>query len=235
MNYQKWNIAMRAMFLLSFPGVWWDPKDYDLVTGEIGPSQLADPSEHARIRDVERNVKILRATYERRWNADKLSDDQRCIYAICSIGALEPHAGVHDQWTKAFVEGCSENGLDDHDGGNYQKRFELYTLLQPVENEAPRFSFYYGKEVLGGVKKPADFVSPDLGIKEHCHGPGCFESSGLRHCTGCKVVKYCSQECQHRGWQNHKHDCQTMAGRRKDKAAIAGVAKRRNFHGRPNW
>ena len=33
----------------------------------------------------------------------------------------------------------------------------------------------------------------------------------LKTCMGCKIVKYCSKECQKQNWKSHKEACQYVA------------------------
>lgn len=42
-----------------------------------------------------------------------------------------------------------------------------------------------------------------------CRACGC--ESNLRSCTACRVVRYCSPECQARDWQVHKRECKDDA------------------------
>ena len=41
----------------------------------------------------------------------------------------------------------------------------------------------------------------------NCEGSG---DSGLRKCTGCRIVKYCSKQCQREHWHKHKETCQYL-------------------------
>ena len=52
--------------------------------------------------------------------------------------------------------------------------------------------------------------------------PSCFTPSLLKpakKCNGCKIVQYCSKECQRSDWPKHKAFCQLVAGN--DKSADA--------------
>lgn len=40
----------------------------------------------------------------------------------------------------------------------------------------------------------------------------CGEIKPLKTCGGCKVVHYCSPECQRKNWKSHKKQCQQMSG-----------------------
>lgn len=38
----------------------------------------------------------------------------------------------------------------------------------------------------------------------------CGKTEGLKQCTQCKEVKYCSKECQVKDWKEHKFECSIM-------------------------
>ena len=40
-----------------------------------------------------------------------------------------------------------------------------------------------------------------------CATKGCQKAGDLQRCGGCKVVAYCSVECQKKDWESHKGDC----------------------------
>mmetsp|Transcript_23956 Transcript_23956/g.30162 ORF Transcript_23956/g.30162 Transcript_23956/m.30162 type:complete len:108 (-) Transcript_23956:271-594(-) len=48
---------------------------------------------------------------------------------------------------------------------------------------------------------------------EMCNRSDCFtyNKDKLMKCGGCRVVKYCSPECQKMDWKNHKKHCQKLA------------------------
>ncbi|KAK9804554.1 hypothetical protein WJX73_009338 [Symbiochloris irregularis] len=46
--------------------------------------------------------------------------------------------------------------------------------------------------------------------KATCANEGCSEPTTAK-CSGCKVVKYCSRECQREHWSIHKNACRTAA------------------------
>ena len=53
--------------------------------------------------------------------------------------------------------------------------------------------------------------------------PNCFTPSLLKpakKCNGCRIVQYCSKECQRSHWPNHKTFCQLVAGNGKSPAAF---------------
>ncbi|KAF8878364.1 hypothetical protein CPB84DRAFT_1688354, partial [Gymnopilus junonius] len=46
----------------------------------------------------------------------------------------------------------------------------------------------------------------------NCMTCGKDAQSDLKVCSGCKVAKYCSKQCQKEDWKNHKKEC-TITGR----------------------
>eukprot|EP01147_Barroeca_monosierra_P009682 gene9683-1893_t len=55
----------------------------------------------------------------------------------------------------------------------------------------------------GSVDSQCQPVPSDFG---QCAGPKCTKESTKR-CARCKVVFYCSRDCQRNHWARHKHDC----------------------------
>ena len=41
------------------------------------------------------------------------------------------------------------------------------------------------------------------------------EKDAAKHCAKCKIVWYCSRECQRANWKQHKEHCQTPTGQGK--------------------
>ena len=55
---------------------------------------------------------------------------------------------------------------------------------------------------------------------------GCYKASilfpsGLKRCKGCKIISYCSQDCQRKDWNKHKYFCQLVQGKRPTNAFFA--------------
>ena len=66
----------------------------------------------------------------------------------------------------------------------------------------------------------------DLEIQRRRFSLGCRQcgvEKGLKQCTQCKTVSYCSRECQRADWAAHKQDCKALSAARK-----AGKAEMRN-------
>ena len=57
-----------------------------------------------------------------------------------------------------------------------------------------------------GVKKTGKCCN------DQCPLPGrVAERSSLLYCTACKLIQYCSAECQKVNWKYHKHQCTSIA------------------------
>jgi hypothetical protein len=51
---------------------------------------------------------------------------------------------------------------------------------------------------------------------------GCGSPHGLKLCSKCRSAKFCSRECQEKGWALHKRDCKKVAGAGAGAEAAAG-------------
>lgn len=47
-------------------------------------------------------------------------------------------------------------------------------------------------------------------VHRMCAAPGCGATSGLRRCSGCRAVRYCSVECSRVHWREHKAECRRV-------------------------
>ena len=57
------------------------------------------------------------------------------------------------------------------------------------------------------VQEISTSTTPDLMKRYKCLAEGCNVNTNLRPCTGCKIVKYCSERCQEKDWNRHKGRC----------------------------
>jgi hypothetical protein len=197
-----------------------------LVEGLIGEVDYADQSRHARIYAIEKIVKDLRDSYDPVWKPDMLAVDQRVIFAVCSTETFNPFQ-ERFAWLNAFVASCEEQGVDFSAGGDYQKRLEIYRRTAPLYNEGLSKSFHSCFDHFKSAKTPADFKR-DEPIHVMCHVDSCIPSASkdaLKLRSRCKIVSYCSKECQAKDWPDHKNHCKILAELRKDKAKLAEIAK----------
>ena len=56
---------------------------------------------------------------------------------------------------------------------------------------------------------PYNVAINNLEIKKNlvCYADGCSNTINLKRCSGCRRVRYCSEECQLKDWQEHKTCC----------------------------
>ncbi|CAG9461828.1 unnamed protein product [Pedinophyceae sp. YPF-701] len=48
-------------------------------------------------------------------------------------------------------------------------------------------------------------------IPRRCEAAGCDAREGLRKCTQCTCVMYCSKECQKSDWERHREECKHIS------------------------
>eukprot|EP00594_Rhizosolenia_setigera_P004347 CAMPEP_0178942930 /NCGR_PEP_ID=MMETSP0789-20121207/2283_1 /TAXON_ID=3005 /ORGANISM="Rhizosolenia setigera, Strain CCMP 1694" /LENGTH=473 /DNA_ID=CAMNT_0020622425 /DNA_START=63 /DNA_END=1484 /DNA_ORIENTATION=- len=232
-SFSKWNHAMNLLFISK----WFDipsPKERALIySGQINEYTLADPDKFPLIREIEKHTTILRKVYGMKWDPDRLSYDQRCIYAVT---CREAYWGKgHGEWANEFLQKCAEQNIDVSKDFKFQKRLEIFR--ETVEKFPDGLKVAYNHEFhLGG--NPRNYVPDKYDNKpRRCSGPKpgiekfewpCMKTENLQACSRCKVVLYCSRECQKRHWKEHKLVCAKLAAARKDKEQLLKLAKDRN-------
>jgi hypothetical protein len=218
-NSNKWSLAI-DLLMVTFFNADITSSEQALVHGEIGEVDYADRSQHTRIHAIEKIVKDLRDSYDPVWKPDRLAVDQRAIFAVCSserFGSVESSA-----WINALSANCEEEGVDFSAGGDYQKRLEIYRKIAPLYKEGLSKPYHSGD---GLLIPPANFKRYDPTLVM-CHVNTCFASrKDLKLCSRCKIVSYCSRECQMKDWPDHKKHCKVLAELRKDKAKVSEIAK----------
>jgi hypothetical protein len=217
---KKWATAIDLLMVTYFNADI-TPSEQALVEGEIGEMEYADRSQHARIHAIEKIVKDLRDSYDPVWKADLLAVDQRALFAVCSSERF--HSAEHYPWVTAFMATCEEQGVDFSAGGDYQKRLEIYRRMLPLYKEGLSMSYQHG---WGLTQAPANFKRFDP-TRVMCHVNTCWTTSqkDLKLCSRCKIVSYCSRECQLKDWPDHKKHCKVLAELRKDKAKVSEIVK----------
>ena len=63
--------------------------------------------------------------------------------------------------------------------------------------------------------------SPQLHAPHVCAVPGCGATTGLKRCSGCHAVRYCSVECSRAHWRAHKTECWRLQAEAEAAAANA--------------
>ncbi|EKM51315.1 uncharacterized protein PHACADRAFT_213165 [Phanerochaete carnosa HHB-10118-sp] len=84
--------------------------------------------------------------------------------------------------TPIWATFLAHHGLSDTD--------VAYTMLRKTSEELPQFL---------PLSAPCAYANPAKA--DECPNPG------LQVCSGCRLVKYCSKECQHKHWKIHALDC----------------------------
>jgi hypothetical protein len=224
-NLKKWKCAINLL-MMYYHELYITNSEQALVAGKIGEVDYADRSQHARIHIVEKIVKDLRDSYDPVWKPDMLAVDQRAIFAVCSSEIFG--SGGHHAWVTGFLAHCEEEGVDFSAGGDYQKRLEIYRRMVPLYKEGLSKTYNKGRN-FDDAKTPADFERYDP-IYAMCHVLGCWNLSreALKLCSRCKIVSYCSRECQVKDWPDHKKNCKVLAELRKDKAKVSEIVKKRS-------
>jgi hypothetical protein len=222
---KKWALAI-DLLMITYYGAQITPSEQALVEGRIGVLDYADQSQSSRIHAIEKIVKNLRDSYDPFWKPDMLAIDQRAINAVSS-SEIFCLADEHFAWFDDFSSNCSEEGVDFSAGGDYQKRLEIYRSMVPLYKEGLSKSYHNGFDDFEGATTPADFEREDV-IFAECHVCGCLSSSEetLKLCSRCKIVSYCSNECQAKDFPDHKKHCKILADLRKDKAKVSEIAKK---------
>ena len=214
-----------------------------LIIGRVDDTTYADRSKLPRIQAIEHHVEILRRIYESTWDPDKLSLDQRCTFAVCST---EDYAGFgHEEWVTEFLGECDKQAIDITKHGNFQQRLDIFRSTDSCHIEGLKYPF--GSVSDWDAVDKAKNLQPRQWKKRstpfwrfegvHCHGPGksqglftpssCYETKNLMACSRCKVVAYCSKECQLNDWPKHKKMCRKLADHRKDKQKLAEILGKR--------
>ena len=76
---------------------------------------------------------------------------------------------------------------------SYSKRIQIFDSL---------------KKDLIYMSDSATKITKYVEQKANCSNPACTSGVGLKKCSGCKVVRYCSKKCQKNHWKiSHRFEC----------------------------
>lgn len=222
-NLDKWSNAIDVLFI-TFGGFEVDKREEALVWGRIDKEQYADYAQHPRILEVERIVKGLRDDYDNQWDASTMAADQRIIWAVCTEELY--HTEPHKAFARAFVTRCKEKRIKFRARGQYQQRLALYREIADDFTDGLDSPFTGGH--FGQLLTPPLEFKTSKTVFGGCHRQWCFDykQEDLKMCSRCKVVSYCSRECQVKDWPAHKKMCKQLASLRKDKEQISEFARK---------
>ena len=79
------------------------------------------------------------------------------------------------------------------------------------------------KQLLQDLLRLGHVLMVEVPTPVGCNNPGCMALGGVseveaaaKTCGGCRVARYCSQDCQRGHWKVHKETCQTLQQQLKD-------------------
>ncbi len=72
---------------------------------------------------------------------------------------------------------------------------------------------------------PADHGEAAAKPARVCAAPSCGATSGLKRCSGCRAVRYCSEACSRAHWRVHKAECRRYQAERAAAAAGEGAGE----------
>lgn len=233
MDLTKWCGALNLL-LHTYMFVYSSPTEQAIVYGKINELTYADKANIPRIREVERQVEVLRKVYDHKWKREELALSQRRVFAICSQEAYG--AAAHQPWVKGFTMRLrTSKGIDFFSTGNYQARLDVFREL----NQDPKYrdgldkGYHHSDYPANSFDDtpPSEFDQTEdflsfTGFFVHCQGvkkpsefgvTACLETENLKACIQCQVAAYCSRTCQKSHWSEHKKVCKQLAERRNDK------------------
>jgi len=102
-----------------------------MIGNPVDYETYADVSQHSRIRDLTQHVQRLRVPFEKSWKPQKVKDDQRCVYAICTYDNGEDYG----DWCKDFDVRVRQM-VRDGGQSNCQSRYDLYKRVRHLWDES---------------------------------------------------------------------------------------------------
>mmetsp|Transcript_175 Transcript_175/g.324 ORF Transcript_175/g.324 Transcript_175/m.324 type:complete len:571 (+) Transcript_175:138-1850(+) len=219
----RWYDALKILFIYNGVINYDAIMQRDMITlhfGELDDATYANPKHHQRILDVTKTTKQWRTSFDESHvdNTDFFKQ-QRCIYAIT---ATELYYDNEDKkWLEAFCHACQEDNFSFKNvPGNYQKRLNAYRSVQDFDTPTTCYSHSHYT-----FEPPSTYNGSGQDMAgycyEHCNEDRCYGmNTALFKCSGCKVVKYCSRECQKKDWPKHKKHCKVLGSMVKDKGRV---------------
>lgn len=231
-NWPRWSRAIIFAFHIQ-ADVQVERIENQIATFPIDELSYADKTQHPRIKFVKRSVLELRSEYDSSWNPNTLSEDQRCVYSIGAsvwYSTYVPHQ-FHQQFIQGLMDKLIEKNVSFEVIGNYQERFEAYKKIRSSYPEGLDMRMGAHSPInarFDACETPSDYApfADDVNGMQLCAGP-CNKSpeEEMKLCSKCRVVVYCSRECQVAHWPNHKVVCNEMTKLRKDKAAMTEIVR----------
>uniref|UniRef100_A0A7S2K7D0 MYND-type domain-containing protein n=1 Tax=Leptocylindrus danicus TaxID=163516 RepID=A0A7S2K7D0_9STRA len=214
-DFDKWDTALSLLMKTYYMHL--NPGDSALIFGDIDDLAYADKTHHDRILAVQKIVRDLRDAFDPHFDVKKGAYPQRLIFAVCTVEMY--HGRANCSFARKFLEVCKERGINLEERGDFQMRYEVFNTVSEQVLEGLDKSYSMDIE----FKSPGDYKSKDgLYFGIGCTRNGCysFAYDEMKYCSNCRVVKYCSKECQKADWKKHKMQCKTLAASRKDKQKI---------------
>lgn len=224
-DLKKWTLSVDLLLVTSQGST--DPTEFQLIQGAIDADTYADTTQHIRIRAITKLVKDLSESFLSNHKAEDFARAQRELFAICSCEVFG--TTPHKKWLVKFLQRCKRQGFsvkkseedgEDEDsnmtisGGSYDDRLSIYRSM----TSSGQFEEGLDKGYFNGwdISPPMPFKGADS-IYEGCQVSFCLNDiSSLKCCSRCRVVKYCSKECQLKDWPKHKKHCSSLAELYKD-------------------
>lgn len=119
-----------------------------------------------------------------------------------------------------IFKNCDEKNVNVSKGSDYQVRLKIFQ--ETNENHLDGLKMPYGAIYECHVNtfwRPENFESMWGKVKTRYsyNTKECYKTENLRECSRCRIALYCSAECQHKHWPEHKRICKQLAKLRKDK------------------
>ncbi|AGE54815.1 histone-lysine N-methyltransferase / SET domain containing protein [Paramecium bursaria Chlorella virus NYs1] len=126
-------------------------------------------------------------------------DSKKCDCPICKLkrNQLEDGARFLDETGTLIL----------YIGGECMNAFDLmYKTFKAKEF----YNMADGDKIVQiDTSDPYDASVDNLMIRKNlvCYADGCENTTNLKRCSCCRMIRYCSEECQKRDWKEHKNSC----------------------------